>query len=630
MKNRKFRIAALAFAVVAALLVASCDIVGSFFEDPAPSSDATLRSLSLSVGTLSPAFSKDIVSYATTAPTETASLTVFATATDSGATVAGAGSVTLGAPGSTTSVEITVSAADGVATKTYSIDITRAAPAASSEARLATLEVSFLGIPVTLDPAFASDTFAYSIGDDVPYAYRNLTVTVTALDSGATVSGDGAWALSVGANEKTITVTAADGVTQQAYTISATLYGEESAYLSVLELSGFHIGFDPWEMVYAINVPSGTTSVHLSATPEYPGSTLEYSDDNGATWTTYTSAVDIAVGPDETTTYIEVHVTSEFGTYENYYEIDVTVAAESASNVATLASLALYDWESTPIILSPDFASNTFAYTASVGSMVDRVELMEYSTTDPLATVADLTPFDLVPGPNTLDIVVIAADGVSTETYSIVITRVAPPTITITSPAEGATIDTTTFTVSGTYSDPNGEIDSIVFTFDGSTILGTASPDGMGGFTAELDASSATNGTKPLYAIAQDAFSNMIAMTSVTIDFSAGVTGYTVSFPVNYSGTIACDGYLALVLLLPDMSGSGGMLTGIPVSSTDFPYSASIEGVLPGDYIIYAMVTATSDPAGTAIYESDMIAGVPVTVVDADVVVSTTTMMYAP
>lgn len=399
------------------------------------------------------------------------------------------------------------------------------------------------------------------------------------------------------------------------------------ARLASLELSGYGIGFDPSETMYELNVPSGTTMVSLSATPEYAGSTVEYSDDGGTAYDTYTGAVTINVGPDGTTTTIAVRVTSEFSATQKIYFIDVTVAEAGASTVATLNSLELYDWEGIQVVFDPVFSSGTFEYEANVGSTVDEISYINYEPTDFAASVSDPTPFDLVVGPNVMDIVVTAPDGITLETYSVTITRAFPPSVAITSPAEGATIDTTTFQALGTYSDPNGEIDSLIITFDGMTPVGTAVLDGAGGFTANVDASGVTNGTKTLMAIASDG-PDMVAMDTVTITYTAGITGYSVTVTVDYDGMAACEGYLSVTLIKADYSGVGGIVTGIVVDSASFPYTTTVEGIPPGDYIISARVTTDADPSSTPIYENDLFSGpVGVSVVDADVTVATTTVM---
>jgi lysophospholipase L1-like esterase len=110
------------------------------------SADATLATLTISAGALSPAFSSAILVYAVTVPNGTASVTITPTASSPGATVAlslgggafstlasGATSGPLAVPavGSTSSLIVRVTAADA-ATRDYTLTITQAASSASS------------------------------------------------------------------------------------------------------------------------------------------------------------------------------------------------------------------------------------------------------------------------------------------------------------------------------------------------------------------------------------------------------------------------------------------------------------------------------------------------------------------
>ena len=85
--------------------------------------------------------------------------------------------------------------------------------AQSSNAYLSSLSLG----DVTLTPAFAADTTAYSAS--VANSVESVTVTATAADSKASVSGTGEHSLDVGRNTITVKVTAEDGTTKD-YTIT--------------------------------------------------------------------------------------------------------------------------------------------------------------------------------------------------------------------------------------------------------------------------------------------------------------------------------------------------------------------------------------------------------------------------
>ena len=95
------------------------------------SSIATLSSLSVSAGTLTPTFDPETTSYTVTVTNSVSSITITATATDAKATVSGAGTKTLAVGAN--SFNIVVTAENGT-TKTYTVVVTREAPSDISDA----------------------------------------------------------------------------------------------------------------------------------------------------------------------------------------------------------------------------------------------------------------------------------------------------------------------------------------------------------------------------------------------------------------------------------------------------------------------------------------------------------------
>jgi hypothetical protein len=124
-------------------------LVGSTFNQVLlvlPNSNADLSNLTISAGTLAPAFAAGTVAYSTSVPNGTASLTVTPTAADAGATIevrvnGGAyASVASGAPSGalalnvgTNIVDVKVTATDTTTIKTYSVEVVRASAAPSPE-----------------------------------------------------------------------------------------------------------------------------------------------------------------------------------------------------------------------------------------------------------------------------------------------------------------------------------------------------------------------------------------------------------------------------------------------------------------------------------------------------------------
>ena len=121
-------------------------------------------------------------------------------------------------------VEVMVTAEDGTTMMTYTVMVNRPG---SSDAYLSSLSLMGSdGMAIGLMDMdgmavdFSSSTMMYyaSVSSDVTMA----TVSAMAMDSGATVSGDGSHDLMVGENTITVTVTAEDG-TMMTYTVMVTV-----------------------------------------------------------------------------------------------------------------------------------------------------------------------------------------------------------------------------------------------------------------------------------------------------------------------------------------------------------------------------------------------------------------------
>jgi len=191
---------------------------------PSKSSNSALAELTISDGTLSPAFDKATTEYTVNVDHTTESITLNGVTDDSKATITVNGeevssgsdfSIDLLGAGLTTVVEVEVTAEDGSIT-TYTIEVVRAT-APSSNSELSSLTIS----RGTLTPAFDSETTTYKA--TVDYATTSLTINATAADAAATITVNDVAvnedntsepvALKVGHNIITIEVTAEDGTT---------------------------------------------------------------------------------------------------------------------------------------------------------------------------------------------------------------------------------------------------------------------------------------------------------------------------------------------------------------------------------------------------------------------------------
>ena len=169
---------------------------------PPPSDNADLDGLTISPGTLSPAFSSSVITYAASVGNSVTEVTLTPTASHGSATItvnnsttvaSGAGYTADNLNVGTNTLTVTVTAQDSVTTKTYTVTLTRAAPPPSDNADLDGLTIS----PGTLSPAFSSSviTYAASVGNSV----TEVTLTPTASHDSATITVNNSTTVASGA-----------------------------------------------------------------------------------------------------------------------------------------------------------------------------------------------------------------------------------------------------------------------------------------------------------------------------------------------------------------------------------------------------------------------------------------------
>ena len=178
---------------------------------PVKSNDATLKSLTPNVGTLSPAFAPATTTYTMEVNDEVNSITF------TGVPNNAAGKIISGANCDLTaglSCPIVVQAEDGTK-KTYTVNVTKKkeVPVVSSDKTLASLEVT----GYKLDPEFDKEKTSYFIS--VPNDINDLDIKAIPTHAKATAAITGGKDLKEGMNTVAITVTAEDG-TKQIYSIN--------------------------------------------------------------------------------------------------------------------------------------------------------------------------------------------------------------------------------------------------------------------------------------------------------------------------------------------------------------------------------------------------------------------------
>jgi hypothetical protein len=192
--------------------------------------NADLDGLSLSEGTLSPAFSPETTEYTANVPNSVEEIIAKCATADKKASTGGdAGKAKKIAVGANV-IEVAVTAADGITAKKYSVTVTRAG---SSKANLAGISLS----AGTLEPAFSPEISAYAV--NVPNGVAEITVAGKPADRKATVdkSSGVPRKLDVGENRIALTVTAEDGTTTKEYTVTVRRNGSGNADLKTLAMS---------------------------------------------------------------------------------------------------------------------------------------------------------------------------------------------------------------------------------------------------------------------------------------------------------------------------------------------------------------------------------------------------------
>ncbi len=302
-------------------------------------SDASLASISLSSGTLSPVFASGVTSYSASVNNLVDSITVTpmsgeanASVTVNGAAVvSGSASDKIALAVGNNTITTVVTAQDGNTVKTYIITVTRAV---SSDATLASINLS----SGTLKPEFASGTLTYSV--NVGHEISSIAITPTLNASNATlkinetalVSGNtsGNIPLKVGTNDIILLVTAADGSTAKTYTLSVNRAASSDATLTSIGLSNGTLSpvFASGAIAYTASVNNSVSSITVTPTLTNAGATIKV---NGTVVASGNASANIplTVGSNE----INVLVTAQDGSTSKSYTIAINREAAGSINV---------------------------------------------------------------------------------------------------------------------------------------------------------------------------------------------------------------------------------------------------------------------------------------------------------
>jgi len=413
------------------------------------------------------------------------------------ATVAAGGVITTVAAGTTviTATQAAVAGVNAQATQTYTLTVL------STDATLSAMTIS----SGTLSPAFASATTAYTAS--VANSVSSITLTPTRNQANATItvngsavtsgSASGAIALTVGTNTITTVVTAQDGSTTKTYTVTVTRAASANADLSSLALSSGTLSptFASATTTYTASVTNSVATLTVSPTVTDSTATVKV---NGTTVTSGSASgsISLSVGSNTITTV----VTAQDGSTTKTYTMTVTRAAP-ASTVATLSAMTLSSGT-----LSPTFASGTTSYTASVTNATSSI------TVTPTVTQANATvtvggntvtsgsasgSVTLNVGANTINTIVTAQDGTTTQTYAVVVTRaalLAQASFTVSASPTTLNATTTTSTLSTSGGSGTGAV-TYAMTAGTCTVSGTTATAGTTSETCTVTATKASDGT---------------------------------------------------------------------------------------------------------------------------------------
>ncbi|WP_439541355.1 cadherin-like beta sandwich domain-containing protein [Hyphomicrobium sp.] len=411
--------------------------------------DNDLSNLAVTSTTLSPAFDRNITSYTATV-TNTSVIRFTPTLSDANAslTVNGTGRASgaqfnqsLSSSG-TTVVNFRVAAENGTP-KTYTVTIT------------ATYLIPTLtGISLSdgaLSPAYDQGVSSYT--SSVANNVTSLTVTPTAATlnqvtvNGSVVASGAASApiaLAVGQNSISVVVRARSGSNTKTYTVAVTR--QPGAASGNADLSGIGLSagtltpsFAANTISYTTTVANGVASLTLTPTLDDANAAVKVNGNTVASGSP-SGAIPLNVGNNTITT----EVTAQDGTTTKTYTVAVTRQSGAASANADLSGLGL-----SAGTLTPSFAANTISYATTVANGVASLTLTP-TLDDANATVkvngntvASGSPsgaISLNVGANTIATVATAENG-STKTYTVTVTRAAPPVSITFTPAGSALPD---------------------------------------------------------------------------------------------------------------------------------------------------------------------------------------------
>lgn len=402
-----------------------------------------LNSLTVTPGTLQPAFAGETTQYTVDLTSDVTSVRVTAQAAVAGDTVTindqatTSRTITLGPEGSTTSVSIVVSESS-TSSRTYVVLLKRANLAGNNS--LASLNVS----PGMLTPAFNANTQNYSV--DVDFSHTSINITPTLQDSAATMTVDGqatqtgeTRTIPLGGPDSStpidIAVTAQNG-NVKTYRVTVNRGKSGNNFLQNLAISpgsldpSFNAGTEGYTVNLPSTLPSNVTSMTVTPTLQDATASMTVNEQAATSGQAQTTPLP-APGSN---TFINIVVTAENGS-RNTYVIVVTRAALGDNHLSALSVRV------GTVTQDLTFTPNTTAYTVNVASDVIIVSVtaalenqnasMKINEQETSSGQTRDIDFGSQESSMTITISVTAPNGGVPNTYRITVNRLAPPAPTI-------------------------------------------------------------------------------------------------------------------------------------------------------------------------------------------------------
>ena len=339
------------------------------------SSNNNLASLSITGGTLNPAFSPATTSY--TARSTATTMTISATTADPAANVSGTGQKTLNY--GENRFEITCTAENGDQKK-YTLVVTRP-DNRSTNNFLKSLSVDGL----SLNPTFNKNTTTYSLPQ---VDASSITINASAEDSKATISGAGKRNLEYGDNN-----------------VNRKDNRDTTNTLKSLSVDGCSIspGFSESKTEYTCTVAPNVTKVKINA---------ERKSDKSSFVKNY-GPREVNLNYGENKILIQVQAENTGSKYRKSYTIKIT-RTDDRDTDSTLSSLSVDNGNF-------KFDKNTRDYTVNVNYAIDKINVSA-TASSAKATVEGVGERELLVGENVIGITVTAENGAKT-TYTIKVNR---------------------------------------------------------------------------------------------------------------------------------------------------------------------------------------------------------------